>query len=148
ESTTETISFGLRNDPASTSVDDVSVMNGTQQLLSNGGFETGSLSPWQGAAHVGAGNPHSGTYSYNDGVVGSLDYVYQTFQTVPGTLLNISFWISWGGSGSLVQTNITIYPSATTATTTMTTSPATTIVTTTTTPISTTAPCWTPSGPT
>ncbi|CAF3665764.1 unnamed protein product, partial [Rotaria socialis] len=43
-----TIMFELQQDPSSIYIDAVSVVNASsQQLLTNGGFETGSLSPWQ-----------------------------------------------------------------------------------------------------
>ncbi len=106
----ETIAFGIQNNPSYTEIDDVSVLYGTEELLCNGGFENASMICWQGANHLSTGNPHTGSYCYNDGVVGAPDYVWQTFSTVPGALLYISFWIAWGGSGGGVYTNVTIYP--------------------------------------
>jgi len=106
----ETITFAIQNNPSWTQIDDVSVLYGTEELLCNGGFENGSMICWEGANHLSASNPHSGTYCYNDGVVGSPDYVWQTFSTIPGALLYISFWIAWGGAGNGVYTNVTISP--------------------------------------
>lgn len=110
QSSSETIKFGIQNNPSYTRIDDVSVLYGTQQLLCNGGFENGSMICWQGANHLSYGSAHTGSYCYNDGTVGAPDYVWQTFSTVPGALLYISFWIAWGGSGGGVYTNVTIYP--------------------------------------
>ena len=41
-----TLAFELRHDPNYWHLDDVSVDNGTAEMLINGGFESGSLSPW------------------------------------------------------------------------------------------------------
>lgn len=106
----ETLTFAIQNNPSYTQIDDVSVLYGTQQLLCNGDFEYGNMNCWQGANHLSTSNPHNGTYCYNDGVVGAPDYVWQTFNTTPGALLYISFWIAWGGSGGGVYTNVSIYP--------------------------------------
>ncbi len=42
---TGTVAFKLRNDPSDWYLDDVSVYDRTIQILVNGGFESGSLSP-------------------------------------------------------------------------------------------------------
>jgi hypothetical protein len=106
----ETITFAIQNNPSYTQIDDISVLYETEQLLCNGGFEDGNMNCWQGANHLSTSNPYNGTYCYNDGVVGAPDYVWQSFNTTPGALLYISFWIAWGGSGSGVYTNVSIYP--------------------------------------
>jgi hypothetical protein len=106
----ETLTFGIQNNPAYTEIDDVSVVSNGAQLLCNGGFEAGTQVCWSGANHISTASPHTGSYCYYDGVVGAPDYVSQTFSTTPGALLNISFWIQWSGSGSGVLTTVTISP--------------------------------------
>ncbi|CAF1462392.1 unnamed protein product [Didymodactylos carnosus] len=110
QSTNETITFAIQNNPSYTQIDDISVLYGTQQLIVNGGFENASQVGGSGANHLSTSNPNTGSYCYNDGVVGSPDYVWQTFYTTPGAVLWVSFWIAWGGSGGGVYTNVTIYP--------------------------------------
>ena len=46
QSTTETITISIYNNPATTKLDDVSILdtNTSQQLISNGGFENGTAS--------------------------------------------------------------------------------------------------------
>lgn len=107
---TETIIFGLRNDPATTYISDISVTSNGVELLCNGGFQSGTEMCWQGACHIRNGCGYSSPYCYADAVVGSLDYISQTFSTTPGAALNISFWTYWTGSGSGVITTVTISP--------------------------------------
>ncbi|CAF1522792.1 unnamed protein product, partial [Rotaria magnacalcarata] len=69
--------FELRNDPGQWYLDDTSVYQGGTQMLTNTGFETGSLSPWVrtgpngncGAFPVQIYNSscHSGSYCATDG---------------------------------------------------------------------------------
>ncbi|HEY3856554.1 MAG TPA: choice-of-anchor tandem repeat GloVer-containing protein, partial [Verrucomicrobiae bacterium] len=79
---------------------DVQVIVPDSQLIQNGGFETGSLSPW-----IEIGNPSSAAvrstpaavHSGNFGVLlespGSLNYLTQTFPTVAGQPYLISLWL-------------------------------------------------------
>lgn len=71
------------------------------ELLQNGGFESGVLSPWYNARDFCSGNcspwavtnsnPHSGTYSAMD--VGNIE-LRQDFTPTPGSqITNVSFWI-------------------------------------------------------
>ena len=71
------------------------------ELLTNGGFESGALSPWYVARDFCSGtcspwavtnsNPHSGTYSAMD--VGNIE-LRQDFTPTPGSqITNVSFWI-------------------------------------------------------
>jgi hypothetical protein len=106
----ETIKFGAQNNPASTYFDDISVMSNGVELLCNGGFENGTQICWQGANHLQSGSGHTGNYCYADGIVGSVDYISQSFNTTPGALLNISFWTYWTGSGTGIVTIVTITP--------------------------------------
>ncbi|CAF1092882.1 unnamed protein product [Didymodactylos carnosus] len=119
-SQTHTVSFGFRQDPLAWCLDDVSVVNNdtNQQLLNNSGFETGNLTGWiySDMNSCGLGyskvdnnvtNAHSGIYYYLSGCNGETDYLAQTFETTPGQLYVISFWLeNLGGVPSLA--NITI----------------------------------------
>ncbi|CAM4793640.1 unnamed protein product [Rotaria magnacalcarata] len=85
-----TIMIELQQDPSSIYIDAVSVLNSSsQQLLTNGGFETGSLAPWQhgtvSSGGVSSGCGYSGSYCYRDAIVGQTDNIHQTFATVPGS---------------------------------------------------------------
>ncbi len=72
------------------------------ELLSNGDFESGVLSPWYNARNfcgqtcqtwtVNTTNPHSGTYSAMD--IGNIE-LRQDFTPTPGSqITNISFWVN------------------------------------------------------
>ncbi|CAF1337843.1 unnamed protein product [Didymodactylos carnosus] len=106
--TTTRISFAIREDVGYFAVDDISVKNsGDTELLTNGGFETGSKTNWfycnpNGASASGvitssASNrrtsysPHSGTYFYWDGAVGVADYLSQTFSTIIGQTYTVTY---------------------------------------------------------
>jgi acyl-coenzyme A thioesterase PaaI-like protein len=97
------LTFEFRHDPSYWDLDDVSVTNaGGTNLIVNGGFETGSLSPWtlggtsglQNSGTVETGHAHAGTYSYVDGSVDGTDGIYQGFSTVAGQTYTISFWLA------------------------------------------------------
>ena len=72
------------------------------ELIQNGGFETGVLSPWYVARNFCSGgtcspwavtnsNPHTGTYSAMD--IGNIE-MRQDFTPTPGSqITDISFWI-------------------------------------------------------
>lgn len=100
----------LRNDPGYWFLDDVSVIGAGVQMLSNGGFETGSLSPWVRSTPNGActgteaapttnvgssrgGAPKTGSYYLVDGSTSCADQIRQSFTTVQGRIYNISFWL-------------------------------------------------------
>ena len=69
QGSTETITIGIQNNPATTYIDDVSVIYNGVQLLSNGDFENGTQICWQGASHLGVGCGNNGSYCYADPVV-------------------------------------------------------------------------------
>ncbi|CAF1428205.1 unnamed protein product [Rotaria magnacalcarata] len=116
------ISFALREDVGFLALDDISVKGSsprTVELIGNGGFETGSFSPWiycnpAGASYAGVIQEtsnyfsfggqtyaaHSGTYYYCDGAVGYADYISQNFATNIGETYTISFWLFNEGSTS------------------------------------------------
>jgi len=108
----------FRQDPAYWGFDDVSLMdtNGNN-LIVNGGFETGDLTGWESvgqqglpaAGRVTAGTPgtttrnsHSGNYYWYDGAVGGVDGIAQGISTVVGQDYTLSFWLS-GDGGSIAS---------------------------------------------
>ncbi|CAF4229120.1 unnamed protein product, partial [Adineta steineri] len=111
-----TIVFALRDDPGEWFLDDVSIMDQSgNELLSNGGFETGDTTDWiycnpnNGAASgsVGAGSSYDGAYCYIDGVVGVSDYLSQTFTVTPYDNYLITFWLS-SNSNSVTYAQISV----------------------------------------
>ncbi|CAF1394797.1 unnamed protein product, partial [Didymodactylos carnosus] len=112
QSSNETLTLAAYNAPAWTWIDDISVIDtsNSHQLLINGDWENGTLmTGWQGTNVVTSNSCHGGTWCYYQGA-STVEYTWQSFTTVPGTQLNMSFWIMWTGSGSAVYTNITITP--------------------------------------
>jgi hypothetical protein len=112
--TSTNISFSFREDPSFLHLDDVSVTTGGgPNLLTNGGFELGSV---PGDAHTpvgwtylnafGAGaagvvdsnGPRSGTQNYHDGAVQAYDGITQGIATTVGATYHISFWLNDSGS--------------------------------------------------
>ena len=110
----------FRQDPAYWAFDDVALTdtNGNN-LIVNGGFETGDLTGWvaagqtnvpyAGQVYTGSGtpgtttrNPHSGTYYWFDGAVGGVDGVAQGISTVVGQDYVLSFWLA-GDGGSIAS---------------------------------------------
>jgi hypothetical protein len=105
----------LRHDPNYWYLDDVSVYGGGTQMISNGGFETGSFSPWVASvpcggssAQVGTTLPHSGVYALNDGSFGCADQVSQQFTATAGQIYVVSFWLLSGSTGSGVSALVTL----------------------------------------
>jgi hypothetical protein len=116
------ITFAIREDVGFFALDSISVRSTTAptvELLTNGGFELGSLSYWTycnpaGSSYSGtlkqtsdnfshngqAFSPQAGSYYYVDGAVGQADYLSQMFATNIGGTYNISFWLFNHGTGS------------------------------------------------
>jgi hypothetical protein len=72
----------------------------SQQLVQNGGFETGDFSFWTLSGNatytsVVTGNDyaHSGNYGAQLGPIGSPGYLSQTLPTTPGQVYGISLWL-------------------------------------------------------
>ncbi|CAF3284400.1 unnamed protein product [Rotaria sp. Silwood2] len=113
------LAFQLRDDPDYWYVDDVSVYNGGVQMLVNGGFESGFLSPgWirttpNGVCSGPGGtvssiSPRTGSYCLRDGYIGCADQISQSFAVTAGQLYVVSFWIQAGGSGAGTSASVTI----------------------------------------
>jgi hypothetical protein len=87
-------------------------------MIINGGFETGSLSPWVrtipngncpgSPGQVGTLSPHSGTYSVNDGSNGCADEISQQFMATAGEVYIVSFWLNPGSTGSVIAATVTL----------------------------------------
>ncbi|CAF3563558.1 unnamed protein product [Rotaria sp. Silwood1] len=114
------IAFALREDVGFFGLDDISVRSNstpTVELITNGGFEGGTYSPWiycnpSGSSYAGVLKTtsdsfsyssttyaaHSGSYYYLDGAVGKADYISQKFATNIGSTYTISFWLFNKGS--------------------------------------------------
>jgi hypothetical protein len=113
-------------------------------LVTNGGFETGNFTGWTQGGNTGYTSvsggiyAHSGNYGAELGPMGSLGYLSQTLNTIPGLAYKISYWMrsdggtpnqfsaTWGGTTMYNQTNIaaqsyTNYQFIETATTSTTT---------------------------
>jgi hypothetical protein len=114
-----TLAFQIRNDPDVSYLDDVSVYDGGTQMLVNGGFETGSLSPWVTSdpngycggffpGQVCNWSPHSGNYGYCDGCYGLADELSQSFMATAGNVYVVSFWLATGSTRSVISTVVTL----------------------------------------
>lgn len=113
-----TLAFQFRHDPDFWYLDDVSVYNGPTQMLSNEGFESGSLSPWVRTtpngvcsgtqASVSSVSPRRGTYSLRDGSNGCADQVSQQFLATNGQTYVVSFYLKSGLSGSSTTALVTL----------------------------------------
>ena len=114
-----TLTFQLRQDPDYWFVDDVSVYNGTAEMLINGGFESGTLSPWvrtipngpcAGApGTVCSSSPHSGTRALCDGSNGCADAISQSFMATAGQTFNVTFWMRSGKAAPVIKANVTLF---------------------------------------
>ncbi|UJR17720.1 hypothetical protein I4U23_004618 [Adineta vaga] len=116
---TVTLTFVLQHNPDYWFLDDVSVYNGAVQMLTNGGFESGSFSPgWSQTAPTGCGSGttgyvsssyrRSGSYGYADGCNGRTDRLSQSFAATAGQSYIVSFWLKSGNSGSGVSISVTL----------------------------------------
>jgi Carbohydrate binding domain len=80
-------------------------------IVNNGGFENGGLSPWKTSGNTGGGafrtnaenngafgvdqdSAHTGSFGAFAAPHGSLGYLSQTLQTQPGSVYELSFWLS------------------------------------------------------
>ncbi|CAF1090968.1 unnamed protein product [Adineta steineri] len=116
------LTFQFRHDPSTWYLDDVSIYHGAVQMLTNGGFESGTMSPWvrttpngacsgwpsQVSTTVHSVSPHTGTYYYIDGSYGCADQISQSFMATAGEIYIVSFWLQSGSSGSGVSVSVTL----------------------------------------
>ncbi|CAF1177159.1 unnamed protein product [Didymodactylos carnosus] len=117
KSTTATIMFDFRQDPDAYYLDNVQAIDTVYNydVLSNGDFEWGTLSPWlQGTVSSGTEYYYDPTVCkdyncYREIIMGQTANVHQTFSTDIGQKLNISFYIKSGG-GPLNFADCCIYP--------------------------------------
>ncbi|CAF3397962.1 unnamed protein product [Rotaria socialis] len=110
--------FELRNDPGQWYLDDTSIYQGGTQMLSNIGFETGTLSPWVrtgpngncGRFRAGIYNSscRSGNYCATDGSNGCADQLSQQFTATAGQVYVVSFWLKSDSIGSVITAVVTL----------------------------------------
>jgi len=67
-------------------------------VVQNPGFETGDLSDWYltgdpANMHVGADDPHSGTYAFDGSPTGAAGYLNQDFSGLGNNQYNLQFWV-------------------------------------------------------
>src|ERR1700748_1082748 len=76
------------------------------QLINNGGFETGNLSPWyawnpSGTSTVISGKAHTGTYALSQsGSETSIEQAVSNLQ--PNTTYTFEVWAKMGAAGQIV----------------------------------------------
>ncbi len=115
---TVTLAFQLRHDPDYWYLDDVSVYDGGVQMLSNGGFETGSLSPWirttlysnctGSPGQISTMYPRTGIYDLADGSNGCPDQISQQFTATIGEVYIVSFWLKSNSTGTGISAQVTL----------------------------------------
>jgi hypothetical protein len=109
-STQLTIEFILREDVSNWYIDDVSITQGSSELLINGGFES-NLTGWTATSSIGnlsvtpvamyspgAAHFNSSVYLYSEAKSTS-DHIKQTVNVIQGQNVNISFW--WLDEGGI-----------------------------------------------
>ncbi|CAF3274417.1 unnamed protein product [Rotaria socialis] len=113
-----TFMFELRNDPGQWYVDDTSIYQGGTQMLTNIGFETGSLSPWVRTGPYGSCggyvaricnyNCRSGSYCACDGSNSCADRLSQQFTAAAGQVYIVSFWLRTDSLGAGITATVTL----------------------------------------
>jgi hypothetical protein len=116
-----TLAFQFRNDPDYWYMDDVSVSNGTTEMLMNGGFESGSLSPdwttsapnghcyvYMSGAQIFNSLCRTGNYCLSDGCGLCSDKIAQSLTVITGQTYFISFWLKQNGTGGVISVSVTL----------------------------------------
>ena len=120
--TTTILAFSLQRVNAYFAVDDVSVRDYavlSTEILVNGGFETGNLTPWIYCNQLNASStggvmsnfssggysyyPKSGTYFYAGGSNISADYLFQSFSTQVGHLYRVAISTRYPGTDNMTN---------------------------------------------
>lgn len=108
------------NSPDYWFLDDVSVYDGGTQLVVNGGFETGTVSPWVVTDPYGicpsGSTPtaacalyrHTGSYASCSGCNTVPDQLSQSLSVIAGHNYVISFWMATRSLGSGISALVTI----------------------------------------
>lgn len=98
------VTFAFRHDPGFFAMDDVAITPGSG--FTNGGFETGSLPPWNydnmyGVSFAGVvsngcvGIPNfDGSFVWCDGATQGYDAIDQKVATTVGDTYTVSFWLN------------------------------------------------------
>ena len=120
------VSNGIGNATSTGAVLSVVAMVPGEQLVQNGGFETGDFTAWGGSGNfadctvtIGSTAVHSGNYGALLGPAGSLGYLSQSLPTVAGQVYLLSLWldspdgvspnefmVGWNGTPVFDQTNL------------------------------------------
>ena len=115
-----TLTFQFENDPYTWYMDDVSVSDGNCEMLVNGDFESGSVSPgWTTStpngncvygdnAAVGTSDCYTGSYCLADGCYGVADQISQSFVAIGGQSYFVSFWLQGASGYGTVSVNVTL----------------------------------------
>ena len=120
--TTTILAFSLQRVNAYFAVDDVSVRDYaalSTEILVNGGFESGNITPWvycnqlNGSSAGGVRSnfssngysyyPKSGTYFYTGGSNTSADYLFQSFSTQVGHLYRVTISTIYPGTDNMTS---------------------------------------------
>jgi hypothetical protein len=117
---TVTLAFQMENDPDLWYLDDVSVSNGTAEMLLNGGFESVLSHPVgqqlnqmetisdSVAAGIASASCHTGSYCVKDGCNSRADQVSQHFVAIAGESYFISFWLKAGSGSGIITFSVTL----------------------------------------
>lgn len=113
------LTFQFRHDPDYWYLDNVSVYRGVTQLLINGDFETGNLSPWtltsssscqSSSGGIVTNSPCTyGHFCYEDGCKQESNFLRQQFNVIAGEMYVISFYLKLGiSTGATAFVNVTL----------------------------------------